>query len=220
MKKSILVLSALLTLVVSGICLQSCSSEYDEYTTEKYGYYTEEEIAEMKAIADKYNATINVDENYCGRKASLEEFEEAIIRIVNLPGDYQLSESESGEGYSLMKKTADINRAKARVAELASQGTVTVGTIYPRRPYETCTIYLSWSLSPGSDTGTVSLSIDAPFVLYGNARSVMTSEVTPFYVSIHENISIYYYGTSCGRYCVSGTHRAQGGSSFSITAIP
>ena len=42
------------------------SSEYDEYTTEEYGYYTEEEIDAIKAMAEKYELSIEIDENYYG----------------------------------------------------------------------------------------------------------------------------------------------------------
>lgn len=220
MKKSILMLSALLALVVSGFCLQGCSSEYDDYATEEYGYYTEEEIAEMKAIAEKYNTTINVDENYCGRKASLEEFEWAIIQLINLPGEYQLVESEDSEGFCLAKKSNDINRAKTRVAELGTYGNIAIATIYPRQPYKKCTVYLSWTLPLGSNKGTASLSVDPPFQIGGNNLSMINAVVTPYYVSVHENISISYYGTYCGRYSVSGIHRAAGESKFTITEIP
>lgn len=225
MKKSFLVLSALLTLVVSGICLQSCSSEYEEYTTEEYGYYTEEEIAAMKAIAEKYNTTIEVDENYYGKKASLAEFEGALIQLVNLPGNYQLVELEEGKGYSFVKKSADISRAKARVAELGNTGTVIVGSVRPRRSDnqkeldENCTFQLSWSLPIGSHKGTASLSVNAPYQLYGNSN-LPSAEVTPYYVSVFENVTVYYYGWHCGRYCISGTHRADGQSRIQITKVP
>ena len=70
MRKSILVLSALLTLVVSGFCLQSCSSVYDEYTTEEYGYYTEEEIAKIRQLIEMYDLNITLDTDYYGEKLS------------------------------------------------------------------------------------------------------------------------------------------------------
>lgn len=226
MKKSILVLSALLTLVVSGVCLQSCSSEYDEYTTEEYGYYTEEEIAAMKAIAEKYNTSINVDENYCGRKASLEEFENVIVQFVDLPGDYKLVELKNDEGYSLVKKTADVNRAKARVAELGDYGMITVGTVTPTRPNsnvpipEPCTFYLSWTILTGAFQGTTSLSVNSPYLLYGNVDGSMSSVVNRQYVSVFENVTISYWGVNCGRYCIAGTYWAGGRSEFKITKVP
>lgn len=90
MKKSILVLSALLTLVASGICLQSCSSEYEEYTTEEYGYYTEEEIAEIKALAEKYGLNVELRFDNCGLKRSIEEFEYRFQVLSSLKGDYEM----------------------------------------------------------------------------------------------------------------------------------
>lgn len=221
MKKNVLILSALLTVVLGAVSLQSCSSD-DNYTTEEYGYYTEEEIVKMKMIAEKYNTTISVDENYYGKKASMEEFEETIIQFKNFPGDYQLVKSADNEKYCLIKKSADmtsVNRLKTRAAELAMHGEVSVGTIYPRRPYNTCTIYLSWTLPTGTVEGTASLSASQPFQLGGNYNAI-NAEITPYYVSIHENVSIIYYGTNCGRYSISGVHRATGNSEFEITEIP
>lgn len=219
MKKSILVLSALLTLVVSGICLQSCSSEYEEYTTEEYGYYTEEEIAAMKAIAEKYDTTIEVDENYCGRKASLEEFERTVIQFADLPGEYQLVESEDREGCYLMKKTSNMNRVKTRAMELGDIGNITVGTVYPKENVPSCTFYLSWRLATSKREGVVTLSVSQPYRIGGNYQNRVNATITPYYITIFENVSISSYGTSYGRYCISGTYYAGEGARFIITKV-
>ena len=98
MKKSILVLSALLTLVVSGICLQSCSSEYDEYTTEEYGYYTEEEIAEIETLARSFGLCLEMDDNFYGRKKSIKEYEEEFVAFSSVLGEYELIPQKNANG--------------------------------------------------------------------------------------------------------------------------
>ncbi len=120
MKKSILVLSALLTLVVSGICLQSCSSEYDEYTTEEYGYYTEEEIDAIKALGEKYGVDINIDGNTYEVKRTLAEFEEEILEIRSLFGEYEiLQDQENGDSsiFIAKKKEPVMSRTTTRASE-------------------------------------------------------------------------------------------------------
>lgn len=98
MKKGILVLSALLTLVVSGICLQSCSSEYGEYTTEEYGFYTEEEIAEIMALAEKYDLDIEIKFNNFGEKKPLSDFEAKFQAISQIKGRYEMIPVENNDG--------------------------------------------------------------------------------------------------------------------------
>lgn len=98
MKKSFLVLSALLTLVVSGICLQSCSSEYEEYSTEEYGYYTEEEIAQIMALAEKYDLNIEIRYDNYVKKKSLSDFEAKFQAISQLKGKYEMISVENNDG--------------------------------------------------------------------------------------------------------------------------
>lgn len=98
MKKSILVLSALLTLVVSGICLQSCSSEYDEYTTEEYGYYTEEEIAAIESMAQRYGLNLELNREYYGPKKSLWEHENEMIGLSFLLGEHEIKPQKGQNG--------------------------------------------------------------------------------------------------------------------------
>lgn len=98
MKKGIFVLSALLTLVVSGFCLQSCSSEYDEYTTEEYGYYTEEETDAVKAMAKKYGLNIVVNQDYYGVKRDLAEIEEEMKGLAAIIGEYEIIPQKAEDG--------------------------------------------------------------------------------------------------------------------------
>lgn len=123
MKKSILVLSALLTLVVSGVCLQSCSSEYDEYTTEEYGYYTEEEIAAIKALGEKYGVNIEMDVNYYGVKPTFSEIEDEIRSTSLLIGEYEMIPKKDLRGlvsYTCKKKGEEFNNNKTRSIEKGS----------------------------------------------------------------------------------------------------
>lgn len=123
MKKSILVLSALLTLVVSGICLQSCSSEYDEYTTEEYGYYTEEEIAAIEALGEKYGVTIEMDVDYYGMKPTLSEIEDEIKETSFLIGEYEMIPKKDSRGtisYTCRKKGDNFYNNKTRSIEKGS----------------------------------------------------------------------------------------------------
>lgn len=108
-------LSALLTLVVSGICLQSCSSEYDEYTTEEYGYYTEEEIDAIKAMAEKYELSIEIDENYYGVKQTLEEIEKEMQNCAALLGEYEMTPAKHGKGFTSKKIVSENARLTTRL---------------------------------------------------------------------------------------------------------
>lgn len=120
MKKSILVLSALLTLVVSGICLQSCSSEYDEYTTEEYGYYTEEENALVRALAEKYGLYVEINEEYYGHKCSMAKIEEEMQALASLIGkqEIKLAKRESDKFiYTICKESISPARSATRAIE-------------------------------------------------------------------------------------------------------
>ncbi len=121
MKKSILVLSALLTLVVSGICLQSCSSEYDEYTTEEYGYYTEEEIAAIEAMAEKYGVNIDIDKDYFGMKCTLNDIEREMKDLSGLMGNYEMTvQKNSNDLISYVSRKKDYNHSLTRSVEKGS----------------------------------------------------------------------------------------------------
>lgn len=123
MKKKFLVLSAMLTLVVSGVCLQSCSSEFDSYTTEEYGYYTEEEINAIEALAEKYGVNIDVDKDYYGEKLSLDKFENEFKSLQTIVGEYEMTPIKDGEGKTTFigrKKGEDLERSLTRASEKGS----------------------------------------------------------------------------------------------------
>lgn len=123
MKKSILMLSALLALVVSGFCLQGCSSEFDDFATEEYGYYTEEEITEIKAIVAKYGANVSINKNYYGVKLSLQEFEDEIKTLSSLMGEYKIITKKDAKGvitYTNKKIGEERHHSKTRSIEKGS----------------------------------------------------------------------------------------------------
>ena len=215
MRKSILVLSALLTLVVSGFCLQSCSSEYDEYTTEDYGSYTEVEVREMKAIAMQYGMSIEFEEDYYGKKSSLQEFERNLISIINLPGDYELVE-DGYNNYSLSKKANDISRSKARSeAELPRSGQITISQMHTP-----CTLYLSWRMPTKNSPGSVNLSALAPFYIIGGDMINGEYTLSSWYIAVNHNFTIHGYGVSYGRFNLSGVYYAEGRQDFRIISVP
>lgn len=216
MKKSILVLSALLTLVVSGICLQSCSSEYEEYTAEEYGYYTEEEIDNMMILAQKYDIDVEIDENYCGKKLSIKEFEEILIGFINLPGDYELVQEGNSEIFYFKKKYNETNRTITRSTEarLPETGqTIITSTTAP------CAFYLSWRLASKNRPAEATISVPDPYYLLGGDGVIGNSAFTDYSISIFQTYTVCCQGAS-GRYNISGTYYANGRKDFKITQVP
>lgn len=121
MKKSILMLSALLALVVSIFCLQGCSSGFDDYVTEEYGYYTEDEITEIETLAKSYGLCLEMDNNYFGRKKSIKEYEEEFIAFSSVLGEYEMIPQKAANGeitYISKKKETSTNcRSTTRFIE-------------------------------------------------------------------------------------------------------
>ena len=214
MKKSFLVLSALLTLFVCGFCLQSCTSEYDEYTTEEYGSYTEEEVREMKAIAMQYGMSIEFEEDYYGKKSSLQEFERNLISFINLPGDYELVE-EGNNNYSLSKKTNDISRSKARSeAVLPQSGQITIG------PGDApCQFNISWTLGTPKHPGSISVTVASPYYLVGGDNVNGNYSLSTFCVAVFQTYVVCREGIAYGRYNISGAYYANGIDTFKITLV-
>ena len=98
MKRKFLVLSVTMLTVCGAALLQSCSSEFEYYdTTSEYGYYTEEEIAAIKALGKMYDSDLNVNENYYGEKLTLPEIERSIIDVLSLEGEYEFTISEQNK---------------------------------------------------------------------------------------------------------------------------
>lgn len=217
MKKSILMLSALLTLVVSGFCLQGCSSEFDDYATEEYGYYTEEEIAEIMALAKKYDTVVEIDRSYCGKKSTLKEFEERLIGFMNLPGDYELVKENNSEKRYLKKKQNEYNRLKTRAVEarLEQAGRTSItSAVLP------CEFYLSWRLATHREPAVAYLRVEAPYYLYGNTDVVYNAIISDYSISINETCTVHCEGVSYGRYNISGVYYATGEQDFRVIKVP
>lgn len=108
MKRKFLILSAALLTVCGAALLQSCSSEYEYYdTTSEYGYYTEEEIAAIEALAEMYGLSIDFNEDYNGVKHSLRDIEDEMIGLASLLGEYEMVHEKDTEG-----KTICVSRIK------------------------------------------------------------------------------------------------------------
>ena len=195
MKKSILVLSALLTLVVSGVCLQSCSSEYDEYTTEEYGYYTEEEIAAIEALAEKYGLTIDVNEKFYGSKISIEEIEADMVGFASLLGKYEMihEKDENGEITCVSRKKIDVPRIPRTVTRFVEgEGEWSGSTESACRNYNV-SVKISWDVSQDLQSKMASGSATAYVknLQTGQYESVGTGGVS---CSFSGNSSIHFKG--------------------------
>ena len=152
MRKNFLILSALLTVVLGTVSLQSCSSD-DSYATEEYGYYTEEENNLVRAMAEKYGLSVELNEGYCGAKRSLAEIEEEMKGLSSLLGKHELKLVKKEDGklvYSTVKDDSHIARTATRTIEGSgfSSGSCEAGDL-------TITVSVSWN-GNGIDNPTIS----------------------------------------------------------------
>lgn len=147
MKKSIFVLSALLTLVVSGICLQSCSSEYDEYTTEEeYGYYTEEETNAVKEMASKYGLSVVVNPDYYGVKRSLSDIEEEMKGLSSILGEYEIILDKCTQDKRIYTSCREMGRTRATPRYVEGNGDWGGEETTANRTYK-ASVSISWDMS-------------------------------------------------------------------------
>lgn len=154
MKKKFFVLSALLILAMNIICLQSCSSDSDRYSTEEYGTYTDDEILVINNLAEIYGIGVSIDRNYYGIKKTIKEFEADFQSLSKLAGEYRMTngtiayKSESNGPASTVPKTAESQKGEGSVSQTAGEYKVSVS--------------LSWQTSvnalPGTATGSFSVA--------------------------------------------------------------
>lgn len=178
MKRKFLILSAVLFAVAGAVMLQSCSSEYEFYEeTEEYGYYTEEEIAAIKALGEVYGVTINIDENTYEVKKTLPEFEEEIKYHASLIGEYEVfyDPNDEEDKFLVRKKEADLPRMLTRSAENNQWDYTFHKGIY------NLSLSISWKESTGSGLGYATGSIKA------------TSATNDYYGKL--NCQLGFYGT-------------------------
>ena len=120
MKKKILILSAaMLAVVVGAALLQSCSSE-SAYEEPAYGYYTEEEINVVKAMAEAYGLSFELNEDYYGPKKTLHEFENEMIGLSALTGEYEMIPQRNRNGeltFTSQRKDEVVSRSVTRYIE-------------------------------------------------------------------------------------------------------
>lgn len=122
MKKKVLILSALLAVVLGAVSLQSCSSD-DNYTTEEYGYYTEEEIDAIMALAKMYDLDIEISFNNYGKKKPLSDFEAKFQAMSQLKGRYEMIPINNGNerGTSICRKVdVPVSRSTTNALEKGS----------------------------------------------------------------------------------------------------
>lgn len=90
-------MSATLAVIVCAALLQSCNSE-SVYEEPAYGYYTAEEINVIKAMAEAYGLSIELNENYYGSKKTLQEFEHEMAGLSSMLGEYEMSSTMDVRG--------------------------------------------------------------------------------------------------------------------------
>lgn len=221
MKRKFLILSAALLAVCGAVLLQSCSSEYEYYdATEEYGYYTEEEIAAIKALGDMYNLNLIVDKNYYGLKNSLTEMERSIIEVLNFEGEYEFAnlnyDDENRAHYAtMMKKETDHNRVKTRSSEssLPIQGSV-YGIGGDSTP---CKLSISWRYNTKRGN-VVYYTTEYPYCLSLEGYSTIedySAKFTNSSISIKNTIYFYRKGVYISSFLIHGVYST---SSNSITA--
>ena len=105
--------------VCGAALLQSCSSE-SMYEEPAYGYYTEEEINVIKAMAEVYGLSIELNEDYYGPKKTLYEFENDMIGLSALTGEHEMIPQKNRNGelaFTSQKKDEVVPRSVTRYIE-------------------------------------------------------------------------------------------------------
>lgn len=172
MKRKFLILSAALLTVCGAALLQSCSSEYEYYdTTSEYGYYTEEEIAAIEAMAEMYGLSLELNESYYGPKKSLQEHEEEMIGLSSLLGEYELVPVKN-EDSQIVYKTQKRETTNSRISTRAIESN---GKWSDSQKYKefSISVEISWkgngTLQGQSASGTVSISKEKSTALECNS---------------------------------------------------
>lgn len=161
MKRKFLILSAALLAVCGAALLQSCSSEYEYYdATEEYGYYTEEEIAAIEAMAEMYGLSFEINKDYYGSKKSLYKHEEEMICLSSLLGEYELVPIKTDESRIVYKtKRREMINSRISTRAIESNGKWS-GTL--DNDEFSISVEISWNgdgtLQGQSASGTVSIS--------------------------------------------------------------
>lgn len=210
MKKKILILSAaMLAVVVGAALLQSCSSD-SAYEEPAYGYYTEEEINVIKAMAEIYEVDVEVDPAYNGKKLTLEEIEKDLIAFSNLPGEYELVPNKDSTEFHFVKKES-LNRSVTRSVELANTGEF---VLYKSdMPFG---ITVSWQFaSKKGQEDVVTCRASYPFRIQGGGGHTLCRD----YLSLSHTYTFYHLNTSYGRYNISGIYYPDGRQEFRILKV-
>lgn len=161
MKRKFLILSAAVLTVCGAALLQSCSSEYEYYdATEEYGYYTEEEIATIEAMAKMYGLSIEFNKDYYGPKKSLYKHEEEMIGLSSLLGEYELVPIKTDES-RIVYKTKRREMINSRISTRAIESNGKWSGTQDKDDFS-ISVEISWNgdgtLQGQSASGTVSIS--------------------------------------------------------------
>ena len=212
MKRKFLVLSVTMLTVCGAALLQSCSSEFEYYdTTSEYGYYTEEEIAAIKALGKMYDSDLNVNENYYGEKLTLPEIERSIIDVLSLEGEYEFTISEQNKEThiyhaEIKRKGTDIQRSKTRSSEssLPIQGTVASISGDPTP----CKLTISWRYNTNRGN-VVYYTVEQPYYLNLEGHRTIYDYNAKFIgnsISIDHTLYFYKKGIHVGSFLIHGTY--------------
>ena len=159
MKKNFLILSAMLTVVVGAALLQSCSSE-SVYEEPAYGHYTEEEINVIKAMAEAYGLSIELNEDYYGPKKTLYEFENDMIGLSAMLGEYEIIPTPNARGKVVCTSRKKEQGSRTLTRHVEGSGSWTGEEIASVSKYK-ASVTIEWTVSQeyskasGSVTGYV-----------------------------------------------------------------
>lgn len=155
MKRKFLIWSAVLTVVFGAALLQSCSADDDTFATEEYGYYTEDEIAAIKAMAKMYKLNIDVNECFYGPKKTMKEIEEEMLGVASILGKYEMvhKKDEDGRVVCVSRKKENFPRTVTRFVE--GKGDWSGSTESACRNYMV-SVTISWDVSQSLHSKRVS----------------------------------------------------------------
>ena len=220
MKRKFLVLSAVLQVICGIALLQSCSSEFEHYSTEEYGYYTEDEITAIEAMAEKYGVSMTIDRNYYGIKQSLQEIENEIIEFKTIEGEYEIVplKDENGTITYTSKRKEELNsRIITRSSETGSwSGSDSHSTNYDVK------VEIKWDLTSPFVSQQISGTGKFDYKYHEIKESLSCEFTEGINIRFRGTVSDYVYGKKVGVEISDGVvykFREGGTGSFRVSAL-